>query len=76
MDEGAERTVKEYAETHKIPYPIVMASNKISSDYAIRALPVLYIIDRNGLVREQIMGFSDQAGKIIEDLVKKLLAEK
>jgi thiol-disulfide isomerase/thioredoxin len=76
MDEGGERTVKEYAENHKILYPIVMTSSKIGSDYGIRALPALYVIDRIGLVREQILGFSDQAGKVIEDLVKKLLSEK
>ena len=76
MDEGGERTVKEYAERHKILYPIVMTSAKIGSDYGVRALPALYIIDRNGLVREQVLGFSDQAGRVIEDLVKKLLVEK
>ena len=76
MDEGGERTVKQYAEQHKIPYPVVMAGSKIGSDYGIRALPALYIIDRNGLVREQVMGFSNQAGMVIENLVKKLLAEK
>ena len=53
-----------------------MASGRIGSDYGVRALPVLYVIDKNGLVREQIMGFSDQAGKVIENLVKKLLNEK
>ena len=76
VDEGGERTVKEYAESHAIPYQIVMASGRISSDYGVRALPVLYVIDKNGLVREQIMGFSDQAGKVIENLIKKLLNEK
>lgn len=76
VDEGGERTVKEYAESHAIPYQIVMASGRIGADYGVRALPVLYVIDKNGLVREQVMGFSDQAGKVIENLVKKLLNEK
>lgn len=76
VDEGGERTVKDYAENNAIPYQIVMASGKISSDYGVRALPVLYVIDKNGLIREQIMGFSDQAGKVIESLTKKLLEEK
>jgi thiol-disulfide isomerase/thioredoxin len=76
VDEGGERLVKEYAERHSIPYPIVMASDKIISDYAVRALPVLYIVDKNGLIREQLMGFSDQAGKILENQIKKLVSEK
>jgi hypothetical protein len=53
-----------------------MASDKIISDYAVRALPVLYIVDKNGLIREQLMGFSDQAGKILENQIKKLVSEK
>lgn len=75
-DEGGERTVKKYVEGKSIPYMIVMANSKIISDYGVRALPVVYIIDRQGVVREQVIGFSDQAGKVIENLVKKLLAEK
>jgi len=76
VDEGGERLVKEYAASHSIPYAIVMASDKIISEYGVRALPVLYIVDKNGLIREQIMGFSDQAGKIIENQIKKLVSEK
>lgn len=74
VDEGGERTVKEYAQQHKITYPLVMASGKIQADYAVRALPVIYIIDQNGIVKEQIMGFSAGAGTVIENLVKKQLA--
>ena len=76
VDEGGERSVREFAERFAIPYPLVMAGNKISSEYGVRALPVLYIIDKQGLVREQIMGFSGPAGSVIENWVKKLLAEK
>ncbi len=75
-DEGGEWVVKKYVQEKSIPYLIVMANNRLISDYAVRALPVVYILDRQGVVREQVMGFSDQAGKVIENLVKKLLSEK
>jgi len=75
VDEGGERIVKEYVQQHKIPYPIVMASSKVTADYGVRALPVLYLIDQNGVVREQIMGFAAGAERVIEGLVKKQLAE-
>jgi len=75
VDEGGERVVKEYAQQHKIPYPLVMASGKIQADYGVRALPVLYLIDQNGVIREQIMGFAAGAERVIEGLVKKQLAE-
>lgn len=75
-DEGGERVVKKYAEAKSIPYLIVMANSNVLSNYGVRALPVVYIIDRQGVVREQVLGFSDQAGRVIETLVKKLLVEK
>jgi thiol-disulfide isomerase/thioredoxin len=75
VDEGGERIVKEYVQEHKIPYPIVMVSSKVTADYGVRALPVLYLIDQNGVVREQIMGFAPGAERVIEGLVKKQLAE-
>lgn len=75
-DEGGEWVVKKYVQEKSIPYLIVMAHNKLLADYAVRALPVVYILDRHGVVREQVMGFSDQAGKVIENQVKKLLSEK
>lgn len=74
VDEGGERLVKDYIQEHRIPYPIVMASGKIVADYGVRALPVIYIIDQNGVIKEQLMGFSAGAGAAIENQVKKLLA--
>lgn len=75
VDEGGERVVKEYVEKNSIPYQIVLAGNKVTADYGVRALPVLYLIDKKGQVREFFMGFSAQAGKVIETQVKLLLAE-
>lgn len=75
MDDGGARIVKSYVEKQKIPYQIVMASNKVAADYGVRALPVLYLIDKQGQVREFFMGFSDQAGKVIEAQIRQLLAE-
>ncbi len=75
VDEGGERVVKSFADEKRIPYPLVMASGKIQADYGVRALPVLYIIDQNGIVKEQIMGFATGADRVIEGLIKKQLAE-
>lgn len=74
VDEGGERAVKAFADEKRIPYPLVMASTKTQTDYGVRALPVLFVLDRNGVVVEQMMGFSTYHGKILENLVKKQLA--
>ena len=75
MDDGGAWIVKNYVARQKIPYQVAMASNKVAADYGVRALPVLYLIDKQGLVREFFMGFSDQAGKVIEAQIRQLLAE-
>lgn len=75
VDEGPERELKNFVAEKGLLYTIAMAPRKLQDEFGIRALPVLYILDRNGIVREQVVGFSAQAGKVIENNVKKLLAE-
>ncbi len=74
VDEGSERSLKAFVQEKRIPYQIVSAGNRIQDAYGIRALPVLFLIDKRGIVQEQFMGFSDNAGQLIEALVKKQLA--
>ncbi len=76
VDDTGERHVKNFAAEKGLPYHIVMASRKVQSDYGVRAVPVLFIIDRNGNLVERMMGFSPHHGKVIENLIKKLLAQQ
>ncbi len=75
VDEGPERELKNFVAEKGLQYTIAMAPRKLQDAFGVRALPVLYILDRNGIVREQIVGFSAQTGKVIEANVKKMLAE-
>lgn len=74
VDEAGERHVKSFAAEKNIPYQIVMASTKVQADYGVRALPVLFVLDKNGVVVEQMLGFSANHGRVLENLVKKYLA--
>lgn len=75
VDDGGERHVKTFAAEKGLQYHIVMASDKVRADYGVRAVPVLFIIDKNGNLVEKMTGFSPYHGKIIENLIKKLLAQ-
>lgn len=75
VDEGPERELKNFVAEKGLQYTIAMAPRKLQDEFGVRALPVLYILDRGGIVREQMIGFSPQTGKLIEANVKKLLAE-
>ena len=75
VDEGGERHLKSFVAEKGLPYLIVMASGKVQADYGVRALPVLFILDKNGKVVEQMMGFSTQHGRALENIVKKLISQ-
>ncbi|MFA7059317.1 MAG: TlpA disulfide reductase family protein [Pedobacter sp.] len=76
MDEDGERAVKTFIEEYRINYPVALAPQKIQADYGIVSVPVMYVIDKKGKVAEVYRGFSDEIGRSMENLVKKLLAEK
>ncbi len=75
VDEGSERDLKAFIAEKGLGYTMVMAPRKLQNDYGVRALPVMFILDKQGKVVEQMLGFSSAHGRILENLVKKLMAE-
>ena len=68
--------VTRFMETYRTTYTVAMGSEMVRGQYGARYLPTIYVVDRKGLMREQFMGFSDETARAMENLVKKLLAEK
>lgn len=75
-DEDGERPVKEFADERHITYPIALAGESALTDFGVRSVPVMFIIDKKGNVAEVFRGFTDEVGRSTELLIKKLLAEK
>ena len=75
VDEAGEKHVRSFVAEKRIPYNIVMASGKVQADYGVRALPVLFVLDKNGVVVEQMLGFSANHGRVLENIIKKHLAQ-
>lgn len=75
-DENGERFVKAFADELKVNYPLALANDAVTVDYAIRSVPVMFVIDKKGRLIEVYRGFSDDIGRSVEELVKRLLAEK
>ena len=73
VDELPPQSIKAYAAEKRLEYLVVMAPRRIQEEFGIRALPVLFVVNRDGVVVEQMLGFSDVHGRILENLVKKLL---
>ena len=75
VDEGGEREVKDFIAERKISYPVAVAGEDLQTEYGLRSIPTIYVINKKGIVAEKYQGFSDQTGKAMEDAIKRLLAE-
>lgn len=74
-DEDGEKVVKAFVAEKKINYPVAMAGEQLLTDYGLRSIPTIYVINKKGVIAERYMGFSDDMAKSMEALIKKLLAE-
>ena len=75
-DEDGERSVRAFASQYRITYPLALAGDTTTADFGIRSVPVMFVVDRKGVVVEVYRGFSDEMGRSMEQLIKRLLAEK
>lgn len=69
--ESAE-TIVEYARDHGLTYPLLVDSDmKVNNLYGVLNLPTTVFIDKNGVVREVLIGTISQA--VLEDRIETLL---
>jgi peroxiredoxin len=66
--------VNPFVETNKVDYPILMGDAGITKRYSVNALPVTYLIDRQGRIAAKYVGIVDRAN--IEANIRTLLAER
>lgn len=75
-DMDGEGVVKSFAGEHGIRYPLALAGDAVTADFGVRSVPVMFVIDKKGKVAEVYRGYSNEMGRAMEKLVKRLLAEK
>ena len=72
VDENGADAVKPFAQRLGINYPIVLADQKTQAAFGgIEAVPTTYIIDRNGRIAKEHVGFTDK--NEFENEIKPLL---
>ncbi len=54
-----QEVLKRFAADHRIPYPIVTASNLPEPFADVRAIPTTFFIDRNGVIKSVVVGYHD-----------------
>lgn len=75
VDEGSDREVRSFIGEKRISYPVAIAGEEMQTDYGLRSIPTVYVINKRGIVAEKFQGYSDQTAKAMEDTIKRLLAE-
>ena len=74
-DEDGEKVVREFVAEKRITYPVALAGESLMTDYGLRSIPTMYVINKKGIIVEKYMGYNDDMAKSMEVLIKKLLAE-
>lgn len=72
-DEDETRTVREFVTNNRINYPVAITSEELRDEYGLRSIPVLFVIDKKGVVIEVFRGLGGDMTKRLDDLVQKLL---
>lgn len=71
-----EFAIKSFADEYRINYPLALAGQTVQTDFGIRSVPVMFVINKKGVVAEIYRGFNDEIGRSMELLIKRLLAER
>jgi thiol-disulfide isomerase/thioredoxin len=75
-DKAAEvEAVRRFVNSMDIPYPIIMTPEEVARNYKATGLPTTVLIDRNGKIRERIVGFNSSIGQKISERISELTTE-
>jgi peroxiredoxin len=76
VDEGNDRGVRDFLAARKVTYPVAIAGDEMQTDYGLRSIPTIFVINKKGVIAEKFQGYSDNTAKAVEDTVKRLLKEQ
>jgi peroxiredoxin len=62
--------VKAFVAERKISYPVLKGTEDVSTEYKVRLIPVTFLIDKEGIIKKQYMGSSEET---LEKEIKALL---
>jgi peroxiredoxin len=75
-DEDGELDVKSFTDEFRINYPLAVAGASTTVAFGVRSVPIMYLIDKKGMVVEVYRGFTDETARSLEQNIKRLLTEK
>jgi hypothetical protein len=76
VDTGDGDTVRRFVRSMDIPYPVVTAPEDVVRSYRVTGIPVTFLIDKQGKIREKVVGFSRSIAQQLDTKVADLTSEK
>jgi len=76
IDKGDGETVRRFVKSMDIPYPVVMAPEDVVKRYQVTGIPASFLIDKQGKIREKMVGFSSAIARQLDTKVGDLTSEK
>ena len=76
MDKGDPKAIDHFVKSLDIPYPIAIAPEEIARAYGVNGLPTAVLVDKEGKIRQKIVGFNTAIAKKIESRIVELMSEK
>jgi thiol-disulfide isomerase/thioredoxin len=56
--------VQQYVHDHGVDYPVLLASEGLSGQFAVEAFPTAYFLDADGHIRHSVVGYTTTAGML------------
>ena len=72
----AAEEIKSYLEARKVTYTNLLSSYKVDEAYYVYAMPTTYVLDQNGIVVSQHVGFGPETPEKLEQELRELLGLK
>jgi len=76
VDKGDTDTVRNFVKSMEIPYPIAIATEEVVRSYGVTSLPTTVFVDKEGKIREKLLGFSSAIANTIAARVAELTSEQ
>jgi thiol-disulfide isomerase/thioredoxin len=76
VDKGDGEVVRRFIQSMDIPYPVVLAPENVVRSYRVTGIPATFLIDKKGMIREKVVGFSGSIAKQLDTKVADLTSEK
>ena len=76
VDKGDGQVVRRFIMSMDIPYPVVTAPEDVVRSYRVTGITAAFLIDKDGKIRERMVGFSGAIAQQLNTKVADLTSEK